>query len=202
MKTCSKCGVEKPITGFCTSKTIKSGYTNECKSCAAVRTRAYKQANRADVRARNKAYWLAHRGEALAYNREYVRAHPEMNAAHSAAWRGRHPEIAAQRLAILRAKWAGYKKPPAVANAQNAKRRAAKLRASCKWANSFFIQEAYALARLRTEQRTGGVAKWHVDHIVPLRSKLVCGLHVENNLQVIPASENHKKLNRYWPDMP
>ena len=44
--------------------------------------------------------------------------------------------------------------------------------------------------------------KWEVDHIVPLQSKLVCGLHVHNNLQVITALENIKKHNKVWPDMP
>lgn len=67
------------------------------------------------------------------------------------------------------------------------------------WANEFFMNEAYDLARLRTKI-TG--YKWVVDHIVPLRSKLVCGLHAHTNLQVIPAVQNAKKGNRWWPDMP
>jgi 5-methylcytosine-specific restriction endonuclease McrA len=44
--------------------------------------------------------------------------------------------------------------------------------------------------------------KHEVDHIVPLKSPLVCGLHVEHNLQVIPATQNRRKHNRVWPDMP
>ena len=67
------------------------------------------------------------------------------------------------------------------------------------WANMFFLKEAYSLARLRT--KILGI-QYEVDHIVPLNSKTVCGLHVENNIRVIPRFYNRSKGNRSWPDMP
>jgi 5-methylcytosine-specific restriction endonuclease McrA len=41
-----------------------------------------------------------------------------------------------------------------------------------------------------------------VDHIVPLRNPLVCGLHVWDNLQIMDGLKNNRKGNRFWPDMP
>jgi hypothetical protein len=37
----------------------------------------------------------------------------------------------------------------------------------------------------------------HVDHVIPLKGKLVCGLHCAENMQIITALDNLKKLNKY-----
>lgn len=71
-------------------------------------------------------------------------------------------------------------------SARTNKRRAAELQAIPKWADLNLIDEFY-------KNRPIG---YHVDHIVPLQGKEVCGLHVVNNLQYLPAKENLMKANK------
>jgi hypothetical protein len=55
------------------------------------------------------------------------------------------------------------------------------------WADRHKIREIYV-------NRPEG---HHVDHIVPLRGRNVCGFHVEYNLQYLPAEQNMKKHNTF-----
>lgn len=82
---------------------------------------------------------------------------------------------------------------------RSANRRSAKLQATPKWASEALILAIYEECQLLSEE-TG--IPHHVDHAVPLISDIVCGLHCEANLQILPALDNLSKGNRHWPDMP
>lgn len=84
----------------------------------------------------------------------------------------------------------------AVAAAYAARRLASELRATPAWADHKKIAEVYANAAYL---RSIGVDV-QVDHVLPLRGRLVCGLHVENNLQLLLASENQKKSASLLPE--
>ena len=56
----------------------------------------------------------------------------------------------------------------------------------------FVFSEALHLCALR--EVLSGI-KWNVDHMFPLKAKLLSGLHVWNNLQVIPQALNAEKTN-------
>lgn len=87
-----------------------------------------------------------------------------------------------------------YRNNPHKSREAASKKRAVKLLAFPKWASKSKIEEVY-------REACQGL-NLHVDHIVPLQSKFVCGLHCESNLRVLTAKENMSKHNLYWPDMP
>lgn len=81
-------------------------------------------------------------------------------------------------------------------NAYNSKRRADEKAATPSWADLDKIKSLYNVAQY-FDWISGGFVKHHVDHIVPLRGKNVCGLHVENNLQILIDKDNLRKSNNY-----
>jgi hypothetical protein len=90
------------------------------------------------------------------------------------------------------------KRKPYVIAALAAKRRAMIKAQTPDWANLSEIKRYYEVAARKTAQL--GVL-YAVDHIVPLKGKNVCGLHVENNLRVITFEENSAKSNKLIEDL-
>ena len=71
----------------------------------------------------------------------------------------------------------------------SSKRRAAQRNAIPRWADMEKINEFIS----------GCPSGFDIDHIIPLAGDNVCGLHVLENLQVLPKKENNSKYNRVDP---
>lgn len=125
---------------------------------------------------RRKKYRAKNKAKVAERRKRYRQKYPEQKRAEAKRWRLNNPE---KRLA------------------QKAKRRAAKLNRTPTWLRPVdfkHIQEIYTIAKRLTE-KTGELH--HVDHIIPLQGKIVSGLHIPTNLQVIKAKDNIKKHNTY-----
>lgn len=86
---------------------------------------------------------------------------------------------------------------PGLRNAWRAVHRARKLQATPPWADQGEIKAAYIVAEFFSKKFG---EPWHVDHIIPLKGRNVCGLHVGNNLRAVPAVDNMRKHNQFDPD--
>ena len=85
---------------------------------------------------------------------------------------------------------------PEKAKARTARYQTRKKNACPEWLTDYqhsLIEKFYELATRKTSST--GISH-HVDHIIPLQGKTVCGLHVPWNLQVLTAQENLSKHNR------
>ena len=171
----------------------KDGLRTDCIDCERLCGKVYRQNNKEKIKERNRRMYLQCQNDRIAGSAQYRKDNQEKVKKAWVSWSSsRRHELSAKQCERA-------KREPEKNREKRSLRRAREARAIPKWANRFFMSEAYRLALLR-EKVCGG--KWHVDHIVPLRSPIVCGLHWEKNFAVIPGRANQVKGNRQWPDMP
>ena len=175
-RECTKCGEVKPLEMFSLQKKIKSGRRSACKEC--------KKKYYAEHYAANSEKLLK---QCLKYRKENSEKRAEYNAKYRLDNREKRSEYNAE--------WA--KKNPDKRAAKEAKRRAAKLQRTMPWLTDEQHEEIdaiYSDAAMLTK-KTG--IEHQVDHIIPMQGKNISGLHVPWNLQVLTASENISKKNRW-----
>lgn len=213
-KKCSKCEETKPVAEFYKDKQKPDGLYSSCKSCVNLNkeprqmaVRKYVQANR-DKLNENKRKKRAETPHSERYTdyermmkREYYYKNKDvLNLKQRVRYHSKPDSV---KLEIAqKQKEANAKRKHAVRYTKRKyklKRKINLAKATPSWKNDFFISEIYDLAELRTDI-TG--VEWHVDHVVPLCSDYVCGLHCEQNMDVIIGVENSRKSNLWWPDMP
>lgn len=167
-KQCGRCKEVKPRSAFHIRKASKDGRAFMCAPCVAQHCADWRKKTPNAFKG-----WYENNKERRA---DYWRTWYEGNKGHRAA---------------SYAQWAKQNKH--IVNALIARRNARKLRATPAWANEEAIRAIYAeAARLTLE--TG--IRHEVDHIYPLQSDVVCGLHCEANLQILTKVENIRKGNR------
>lgn len=202
---CSKCKEIKSLYEFGKGK-LKDGTRSECKDCVKSYGKRYREKLGKLLTERNKRWAENNRDLVKEYARKNRLKYKAKIAIKNLMWRKANLSKEKVRLAesYIRRKNLIYHKLkknernrrknfPEYYSARVSLRNANKLTATPSWANMFYISEAYHLCKLRNHIFD---FKWHVDHIVPLKNYLVCGLHSHTNLQVIPAIDNIIKGNR------
>jgi len=175
MKTCRKCNVDKEISMFHKGNN-PDGYRTWCKPCVSTYKKQYKIDNAERIKKVQQVYnEVQYPLRKTYFQQRYLAQKQKMDAANKAYRKANLDKHAAKET----------------------KRRAAKLSRTPAWLTAddrWMIEQVYELAALRTKMFG---FYWEVDHVLPLQGKIVSGLHVLTNLQVIPATLNRQKNNRY-----
>ena len=206
-KVCSKCKIEKPVVMFSKADRERDRLDYWCKECK----KEYRKTNSEKIKGFWKDYYKANSCKIKEYQKEYSKyrkARPEYHKEYYKANSEKLKECSREYNKANSCKIKDYHKGYCKnnldkRNAYTAKRRSKKLQATPPWLTKEHLS---AIRDFYTESKTLEKAtgiKHHVDHIVPLQGKNVCGLHVPWNLQVLTASENSSKNNSYpdeWED--
>lgn len=169
IQKCCNCRTMQPLTMFSKGSFV-------CKPCMRIYLKAYRAKNREKLNAEKIVWYHANRERLLREKKEYTRLVSHTVIKRRREQRQSDPAKLAQH------------------NYNMALRRAAERRATPAWADRQKIAEFYLEAQMRTKE--SGI-KYSVDHYYPLQAKFVCGLHVAENLQVIPLTDNCSKQNTF-----
>ena len=204
MKTCTLCGVAKPLDQFYKRAESPDGHRHDCKECIKARNAKNHARNRTvrNATARKKhaekvaanPNWYA---EYYAVKREYMLAHSKKqyqdNAAERIEKQKRWAEANPEKTRTYKDAW--KKANPGTVNEHATRRRLSVVQQTPAWTDTEQTRAYYDVCAFFNG--VSGYTKYHVDHIIPLRGKRVSGLHVHTNLRIIPARENERKNNRF-----
>jgi hypothetical protein len=185
LKKCSHCLECRTLDNYHKDKHKSDGLKSRCKICVSM-TRTSREGSKA-----SKDYWSAW----YLSNREELPERQKSCPKRKEYAKRRYKEKGEQ----IRVSQSNYRKTESgrVLHAKKeAKRRACKLNATPQWLTKKHWAEIENLYWLARDLRVTSGEDYHVDHIVPLKGKNVCGLHVPWNLQILPSDLNISKSNK------
>lgn len=171
--------------------------TPEQKAHKAEYDRKRREEKREEIAAKKRAYYLANKEKEDARVRKWVSENRARSAEIKKAWKARNPDVDRGYYVSNVEKFRALRRANYAAN-KNAyiKRAALRLklerRATPDWADRQVLKDIYVEAEYM---------QMHVDHIIPLKGKLVCGLHVPENLQLLSPEANRRKSNKFIEEL-
>lgn len=190
-KKCGKCGDVLHLYEFSKGQLNPSGW---CKKCVIVYNDGYYILNSEEIKERTSNYYYNHWERMRTLNDIYQYLNKEKLNIQRIVYRKIYNQR--NKIDILEYHRNYNQINKGLKQSWTAKRRAVKLNATVSWSNKQNIIKIYKES-VRLTKETGILHV--VDHIDPLQSKLVCGLHVETNLQILTVSENASKSNKFTP---
>lgn len=204
MKLCPKCSKYLDAINFYKSSKSKDGLQGYCKSCSKTINEVRREGGYfRDYRTKNADKIAEYRADYRERNdsaiRESSRLYREFNAEKVAESRKKYAKE--NREKVLESSRAYQKANRHKYAAWASKRRMISRQAEPSWLSCDHKKQIGLIWGLSELKTFVSGHPYEVDHIVPLQSKEVCGLHVPWNLQVVPRSDNRRKRNLHWPDM-
>ena len=198
VKTCTKCNETKGLSEFYKKKGGKFGVSGHCKVCTSKHMKNYYQENKEAILEYHKNYHQENKETLLDYSRNYYQENKKVISGRMKNYYQENKEVFKNYRKENKEVLKNYRKENrALYNATEAKRRSLKLRATPEWLTEEQDLEIKAYyKKAKALEKKDGIQR-HVDHIVPLKGKNICGLHVPWNLQVLTAEENLRKSNSY-----
>ena len=188
---CLKCGVEKTAENTSKNKNRPDGLSAYCKVCCKTKMAASYLKHR-DLRVvKRKIDYENKKDEYKARAAEWAKDNKEKRREIMKRYLENNPGARAATQKREREKNPGYYR------AHFKMRQTRKRQALSSWADLGAIEALYVECS-RISKETG--IKHHVDHYYPLTSDVVCGLHNEFNLRIVPASVNLAKHNQMPED--
>ena len=190
LKRCSTCKIEKSFEEFSKCKSKTDGCQSHCKVCV----KEYRNQNKEKISEQRKEHYEQNKEKILERNKEYREQNREKILERNKEYSKEYYEQNKEKITKQLKEYRNQNKDKR--NALTAKRRARKLQARPQWLTPEHFEEItefYTICKM-FQIYTG--LTYHVDHIVPLQGKTVCGLHVPWNLQILEASENISKKNK------